>query len=215
MRGIKIIFNGEEIHTGNDLDLVQEEKTIEKPKIQSYTVEVPGRNGLLNLTKGLTGRVMYYNRPLAFRYFGTGARSRLLELDTLMSRYHGQTIQIVDDDYPDHYYEGEVSVTTEIYGNYIIISLDVDAQPFRLKLLPTVYSQTINGEVTLELDNESIEVFPTITVTAETSIIFNGVTFDLSAGSYTSENILFRAGTNILEVSGTGTITIEYQEGAI
>lgn len=215
MRGIKIIFNDEEIHTGNDLDLVQEEKKIEKPKIQSHTVEVPGRNGLLNLTKGLTGRVMYYNRSLSFRYFGTGKRSYLLELDTLMSKYHGQTIRIIDDDYPGHYYEGEASVSTEIKGNYIIISLDVDAQPFRLKLTPTVYSRTISGTVTIELDNESIEVFPTITVTAETSIVFNGVTFNLSAGSYTSDNIVFKAGTNTLRVSGTGTITIEYQEGAI
>lgn len=215
MRGITIILDGEEIHTGNDLDLVQEEKKIEKPKIQSYTVEVPGRNGLLNLTKGLTGRVMYYNRSLSFRYFGTGKRGYLLELDTLMSKYHGQTIRIIDDDYPSHYYEGEASVSTEINGNYIIISLAVDAQPFRLKRTPTIYSRTIDGTVTIELDNESIEVFPVITVTAETSIVFNGASFKLSAGSYTSENIVFKAGTNILEVSGTGTITIEYQEGAI
>lgn len=215
MRGITIILDGESVHTGNDLDLVQEKKEIGKPKIQSYTVEVPGRNGLLNLTKGLTGRVMYNNRSLSFQYFGTGTRSRLLELDTLMSRYHGQTIRIIDDDHPDHYYEGEVSVDTEFKSNYIIISLTVDAQPFRLKTAKTVRSQTLNGSVTLRLENESIEVYPVITVTAETSITFNGATFKLSAGSYTSENILFKAGTNVLEVSGTGKITIEYQEGAI
>lgn len=215
MRGITIILDGEEIHTGNDLDLVQEEKKIEKPKIQSYTVEVPGRNGLLNLTKGLTGRVTYNNRNLSFRYFGTGKRSQLLELDTFMSKYHGQTIRIIDDDYPSHYYEGEANVETDIKGNYIIISLTVDAQPFRLKLTPTIYSRTISGTMRLELENESIEVFPVITVTAETTIVFNGVTFKLSAGSYTSENIVFRAGVNVFDVSGSGTITIEYQEGAI
>lgn len=215
MRGIKIIFNNEEIHTGDDLDLVQEVKEIGKPTVQSYTVQVPGRNGLLNLTKGLTGKVNYYNRPLKFQYFGDGSRSRLLELDGLFSRYHGQMIRIIDDDHPDHYYEGEASVSTEIHGNYIIISLNIDAQPFRLKLTPTIQSREINGTVKLYLDNESIEVFPAITVTAETSIVFNGATFKLSAGSYTSENILFRAGINVLEVSGTGTITIEYQEGAI
>ena len=215
MRGIRIIFNGEEIHTGNDLDLVQEEKEIEKPKIQSYTVEVPGRNGLLNLTKGLTGRVMYYNRTLSFQYFGTGKRDHLLKLDAFMTKYHGQTIRIIDDDYPDHYYEGEASVSTEIKGNYITISLTVDAQPFRLKLKPTVYSKELNGATTLRLSNESIEVFPVITVTAETDVVFNGTSYKFSAGSYTSEGILFRGGVNILEVSGTGTITIEYQEGAI
>jgi phage-related protein len=215
VRGITIIFNNEEIHTGDDLDLVQEKKEIGKPKPQIYTVEVPGRNGLLNLTKGLTGRVTYYNRPLSFQYFGTGDRESLLELDAKMSKYHGQTIRIIDDDYPDHYYEGEATVESKFYGNYIIITLDVDAQPFRLKRDLTVSSRDINGAVKLYLNNESIEAIPTITITAETVITFNGVTMTLNAGTYTVESFELHSGVNIFEVSGTGTITIEYQEGAI
>lgn len=216
MRGIKIIFNEEEIHTGDDLDLVQEKKEIEKPTIQSHTVQVPGRNGLLNLTRGLTGKVAYYNRPLSFQYFGSGDREHLLALDDIMSKYHGQTIRIIDDDRPDHYYEGEASVKTEFHGNYITISLDVDAQPFRLKLKPTVRSFNGTGTaVRLYIENESIEVIPTITVSADFSIVFNGVEVSLSAGTYMLESILFRAGVNVLTVTGTGTITFEYQEGAI
>lgn len=215
MRGITIILNDEWIHTGNDLDLVQEKKEIGKPKIQSYTAQVPGRNGLLNLTKGLTGKVSYYNRSLSFQYFGTGNRDRLLELDAYMSRYHGETIRIIDDDYPEHYYEGEASVSTVFKSNYITITVTVDAQPFRLKHNPTVYSHEINGTAKLYISNERIEAIPTITVTAETTITFNGVTMTLSAGTYTVESFELHSGVNILEVSGTGTITIEYQEGAI
>ena len=215
MRGITIIFNNEEIHTGDDLDLVQEVKEIGKPKPQTYTVQVPGRNGLLNLTKGLTGRVTYDNRSLSFRYFGTGDRESLLELDAEFSKYHGQTIRIIDDDYPDHYYEGEATVSTVFNKGYITITLTVDAQPFRLRLEPTIYSREIAGTVNLYLTNESIEAIPTITVTAETVITFNDVTMTLSAGTYTLEKFELHSGANILEVSGTGTITIEYQEGAI
>lgn len=215
MRGITIILNDEEIHTGDDLDLVQEKKDIGKPKVQTYTVQVPGRNGLLNLTKSLTGKVTYYNRSLSFQYFGTGDRDRLLELDTIMSRFHGQTIRIVDDDYPDYYYEGEASVSVVYNRNYITISLTVDAQPFRLKLSSTIFSRTFDGSATLYVHNESIEVIPVITVTAETAITFNGTTVSLSAGSYTVETFELRKGVNIFNVYGTGTITFEYQEGAI
>ena len=215
MRGIKIICNGDEIHTGKDLDLVQEVKEIGKPEIQSHIVEVPGRNGLLNLTKGLTGKVMYFNRELSFRYFGTGTRKRLLEIDALLSYYHGETVRIVDDDYPEHFYEGELSVESELHGNYITISLTVDAQPFRFKMARTVYSRDINGTVTIYLDNESIAAVPTITVTAETKIVFNGVSANISAGTYVAEAFELHKGVNAFEVSGTGTITIEYQEGAI
>lgn len=215
MRGITIIFNNERVHTGDDLGLVQEEKEIGKPTIQTFTAEVPGRDGLLNLTRSLTGKVNYYNRPLSFQYFGDGTRKELLALDAYFSRFHGQTIRIIDDDYPDHYYEGEATVTTSLNRNYITIVLEVDAQPFRLKLSPTTYTREINGEATVYLNNENIEAIPVITTTGDIEIVFNGVTTNLSAGSYTIENFVLQSGVNTVKISGTATVTIQYQEGAI
>ena len=217
MRGITIIFNETEIHTGDDLDLVQEKKTIEKPTIQSHTVQVPGRNGLLNLTRGLTGKVTYYNRALSFQYFGSGDREHLLELDDFMSKYHGQTIRIIDDDRPGYYYEGEASVSTTLNPGYITIVLNVDAQPFRLKTKPTVLTRTIdNATIKLYLENESIDVIPTITVMdGNVKIALNGAEVSLRDGTYTVESIVLLAGINVLTVSGSGTVIFEYQEGAI
>lgn len=215
MRGVTIVLNDEWFHTGNDLDLVQEKKEIGKPDIQSFTVQVPGRNGLLNLTKGLTGKVNYYNRPLSFQYFGTGKRERLLWLDFYMSRLHGQTIRIIDDDYPGHYYEGEASVETELNGNYITITLEVDAQPFRLKLKPTIYSRSISGSTKIRLYNESIPAIPEITVTKDTTIDFEDNSYTLEPGTYIVESLELSGGVNDLTVSGSGVITFKYQEGAI
>lgn len=216
MRGITIIFNGEEIHTGDDLDLVQEKKTIEKPAIQSHTVQVPGRNGLLNLTKGLTGKVTYYNRTLSFQYFGSGDREHLLELEDFMSKYHGQTIRIIDDDRPGHYYEGEASVSTVLNHGYITITLTVDAQPFRLKTEPTILTRTISdATIKVYLENESIEAIPTITVTGNITLVLNGAEVSLGTGTYALESIVLLAGVNVVTVSGSGTVIFEYQEGAI
>lgn len=215
MRGIAIIFNNERVHTGDDLDLVQEKKEIEKPEIQTFTAQVPGRDGLINLTRSLTGKVNYYNRPMSFQYFGTGTRKQLLDLDAYMSRFHGQTIRIIDDDHPNHYYEGEATVKTVFNGNYITIILEVDAQPFRLKLSPTVYTREISGSATVYLNNENIEAIPIITTTGAIQVTFNGVTTSLSAGTYTIENFVLQSGVNTVKISGTATVTIQYQEGAI
>lgn len=216
MRGITIIFNDERIHTGNTLDLVQEKKEIGKPDIQYFTVQVPGRNGSLNLTKSLTGKVSYHNRSLSFQYFGAGTRDRLLYLDNYMSRFHGQTIRIIDDDYPYHYYEGEASVSTVFNGNYITITLTVDAQPFRLKISPFKHTRNVDGTIEMELYNDGhIDVIPVITVTAEFTIKFDDKTVTLSAGTYTVDNLVLHSGYNKIEVSGAGSITIEYQEGEI
>lgn len=224
MRGITIIYNGEEIHTGDDLDLVQEVKEIGKPKPQTYSVQIPGRNGLLNLTKGLTGKTTYYNRSLKFQFFGTGKRENLLDLDAAFSRYHGQTILIIDDDYPDHYYEGEATVSTVFRGNYITITLTVDAQPFRLKKDRTVYSQTVEGVGSVTLHNESVDAVPRITWTnnvpsdansTDITIQFNGVSVTISPGTYEIEGFVLSRGANNIELSGYGTVTFDYQEGAI
>lgn len=215
VRGIFIILNGETVHTANDLGLVQEKKEIGKPEIQSHTVEVPGRNGLLNLTKSLTGKVAYTNRKLEFQYFGDGSRAELLRLDDVFSQYHGETVRIVDDDRPNHYYEGEMSVSTEIHGNYITIELKVDAQPFRYKRNRTVVHRAVNGDAEIVVPNESIEAIPIITITGEMSIDYNGLNEKLSAGSYTSESFVLRKGENVFTVSGIGDISFEYQEGAI
>lgn len=217
MRGITIILNDAWIHTGDDLDLVQEKKEIGKPTPQSFTVQVPGRNGLLNLTKGLTGKVTYYNRSLSFQYFGTGDRERLLYLDAYMSRFHGETIRIVDDDYPNHYYEGEASVETTFApsGNYITIKLTVDAQPFRLKLNPTVYSRSVSGTAEIRLYNESIQAIPEITLSSEMTVEFGAVGYTLEAGTYSIESFELQRGVNDFVVSGEGVITFKYQEGAI
>lgn len=217
MRGITIILNNSWIHTGDDLDLVQEKKEIGKPTPQSFTVQVPGRNGLLNLTKGLTGKVTYNNRSLSFQYFGTGDRERLLYLDAYMSRFHGETIRIVDDDYPEHYYEGEASVETTFSasGNYITIKLTVDAQPFRLKLEPTIFSRSVSGVVNIRLYNESIPAIPEITLSAAMTIERGSVAYALEAGTYSIETFELERGVNDFVVSGEGMVTFKYQEGAI
>ncbi|MBM6667547.1 hypothetical protein H6A64_06800 [Lacrimispora saccharolytica] len=215
MRGITIILNNERFHTGNDLDLVQEKKEIGKPDIQSYTVQIPGRNGLLNLTKGLTGKVNYYNRPLSFQYFGTGKRERLLWLDKIMSFYHGETVRIIDDDYPEYYYEGEASVSTEFHPNYITITLSVDAQPYRKRLVWTTRRYRVTGSANLCIQNENMPVIPEITVTDPIGVTHDKSSYDLTEGTYKIDDFELARGNNIFEVSGSGIITFKYQEGTI
>lgn len=210
MRGITIVLNDESIHTGNDLDLVQEEKEIGKPKIQSYEIEVPGRNGLLNLTKSLTGEVAYLNRTLRFRYFGSGKRSELLAIDEAFNRYHGETIQIIDDDYPDHYYEGEASVSSEIYGNYIIVILTVDAQAFRFAREQTSKNFVSSTEKTWNFEYTGFPVAFTLQTSKEVTVTFNGITTTFSSGKYMNEGYVLKRGNNTIKLSANSNVTIFY-----
>ena len=216
MRGITIILNNERIHTGKDWDLVQEKKEIGNPEIQSYLVQVPGRNGLLNLTKGLTGNVCYNNRPLSFQYFGTGTNSELLELIDTVNRYHGETIQIIDDDTPDYYYEGECSIDIDRKPNYVTITLEVDANPFKVKNNQTVLTVNLTSDVqSISTVNKGVPVMPLFTVSNTATISKDNATVTLSAGTYEVNDIEVKRGANIFDVSGNGTLTITYREAII
>lgn len=217
MRGCTFILNGVSTHTGNDLDLVQEKKEIGAPEVQFYTVEVPGRNGVLNLTKSLTGRTNYFNRKIAFRYFTSGTLAEILEkIDTLMM-YHGETIQIIDDDTPAYFYEGEVVVEVDRKPAYAFIEIEVDAQPFRVKLEKTLNAYTLTAtETEVVITNPGVAVSPEIVV-SDTCVIAKGDTsFNLTAGTYTDISaLILEHGENTYTISGSGTVNINYQEARI
>lgn len=216
MRGVMITVGEESFHTGNDLDLVQETKKIENPSVQSYTVQVPGRNGLLNLTKSLTGRVCYNNRKIELVYVGTGNRSDLLNLQDRFNSYHGQILRIVDDDTPLYYYEGECDVECVVMPNYIKISIEMNALPFRYKTMISVFKGMITStEKSRIIQNPGVPAIPTVTVTEETVMTFGGKSLTLSAGTYTDLDIILQTGANTFTFQGSGNYTISYQEARI
>lgn len=217
MRGITIIFNNEKIHTGDDLDLVQEVKEIGKPTIQSYTVEVPGRNGLLNLTKALTGEVTYFNRKLTFRYFCTGTRERMLEVDAILSAFHGETVKIIDDDTPEYYYEGEISVSVTPNVNYITFDISVNALPFRYKLEETSVAVNVNGETSVSIYYNGHSVTPRFTTDNAVSVTKDGLT--VSWTNKTTRAVVYdmkiKKGNNLLTLTGNANVIIQYREEVI
>lgn len=114
-------------------DLVQEAKNIGFPDVQSYNVEVPGRNGLLNLTQALTGSTVYNNREIKLTYFcaypeGDTHRTSLL---TMLNRMHGQIVNYYDLDVSTtKYYTGECSISwDEVNAYYCRFTVTIDAEP--------------------------------------------------------------------------------------
>lgn len=220
MRGILI---NNTVHTGlkssaiNNLKMVMTYKDLPAPTPQTYTVNVPGRNGLLDLTEALTGNIAYNNRTLTFKFVGDGSRETVLNLIETMLRYHGQHITITTDDYPDWYYEGRATVKYSDHGHYVEFELIVDAQPFRyeLTLKSTTYTNPSNRVITYTISGQPIR--PTITVVGNARIVKDGTTYLLSAGTYTDIGIVLNTGVNNITYTsvGSGTITVAYRRAEI
>ena len=216
MRGIKIIVGNAEFHTGNDLDLVQEVKNIGKPAVQSRLKEIPGRNGLLNFTKSLTGQVNYYNRQIELQYCGVGTHAELVKLDRKISMLHGETIKFIDDDTPDYYYEGECTVENTFNPGYLTIKLSISAYPFMRSIQPRriVCEANNSGEgVDIYIKNNGRPVNPNIICNITgVSIELRGETVEIS-GSGIYPSLQLAPGVNVLTLyNNTDDITIEFTE---
>lgn len=212
MRGILI---NNKIHTGDDLGLVMTEKTIGAPTPQTNYIDVPGRNGSLDLSTYLTGEVAYSNRSLRFKFVGDGSRETVLTLIDEMMLYHGHHLQITIDDYPEWYYEGRATIAYTDHGHYVEFEMSVNAQPFCYSFKPKKYELYVTESKQIAVTNVGQSIIPTITVDSDMTISSGGVSVTLSKGVYKPLPLRLPHGATIFVITGTGNIVIEFKEAVI
>lgn len=202
-------------HSFNDWGVILEDTQIAPPEPKRYTVSVPGRNGILDLTPELTPVIRYESRMLTFTFrVKAGDWSSLMA--TILGDIHGRTLDVISDLDPDWHWHGFCTVDSfssdERTGQLVIL---VEADPFKLYNSQTTVSR--NGSGTLVATCDRMEVIPTITTTAETTIEFGDVIVVLSSGTHRVENIELKEGSNTLTITrtGSGATTLTYTNGRL
>lgn len=223
LRGITFmdIESGETFHTGKDLELIMSEKKIGMPAPRISKVEMLDRDGDLDLSEVLRGRVSYKNRTLSFTFICTHPQVTWWYLQMIFSNYiHGKRMKIVDPDRPFYAYIGrcELQEPTFIGEAIMFLTVTVDAEPYALYLTESTQQSSVSAGsiVTVHLSG-SMPTAPKITVSDDMTIKFGDFSTALVGGStYEIPEIMLEPGDNEIEIlEGTGTITFKYQEGAI
>lgn len=208
-----------EIHSYRDLNLILAPFTPTPAQPQTNLLKVPGRNGHLDLTEA-NGEVKYDSREFPFTF--TVAPGDDLTFDERASlvanALNGLRCKITLDRDPDFYWFGRC-----VFDKYkqdknigkIIVNAVVD--PYKLRQSESVTSFALTSEEqTVILENDRMASVPTIECTNDgTNIVFGGNTYMLNAGTSKILDIRFVEGSNILKLSGSGTITFRWQEGAL
>ena len=208
MRGIYI--NGK--YTG-DMDLVMTERNIGTPEAQTYKVDVPGRNGSLDLSEFLTGDIRYSNRTLNFKFIAAGSREKILAAIDEIMLFHGQQAEIILDDYLNYFYKGRVSVGINDNGHYAELEMSVDAEPFRTARKKSSFSYTATSSKECLILNNGMSLVPTVTATDTVTIIRNGQRVSISAGSsYIDAFFKLQHGVNRFTIEGNAAVTFEFTE---
>ena len=201
------------------------------PAVKTQYIDIPGGDGILDLTNALTGRPRYGNRRGSFEFivineYGDWA-SRYSNISTYL---HGRSFKVYLDDDPLFYYEGRFSVNEwKSNAHYSLITIDYDVGPYKSSSLTTgerwlwdpfrfVGTDTGRGDTiytykNITLNNSSISI-DYIADVYETTPLFvckkmnSGTAFNMTV-AYGSKTYTLKTGTNqfdsIVMHEGTNT----------
>lgn len=198
--------------------------SLSAPEYQSNFVDVPGRDGPLDLSTALTdGEPRYGSRTLTAtleRSDGTrlGRENAINAMINVLDGWR-MDIRLPDDD--AHYITGRVHVARE-YNDLAHAAVTVTAicDPWRYNDYDTVVSLTAGAETqTGRLVNKGRRaVVPKVQVSGEGASVllsFGAASWALSAGTYQLPDLVVSQGGIFVDYSGAGELTFTYREAVL
>ena len=207
-------------NTAYDWGLLLTAKTVSDPEPKTNYQELDGVSGSLDLTEALTGEVAYSDRTLkaSFSMSDGTVQEREAMLRQITAALHGRRVHIIEPDAPEHYLVGRVKVTGRTNSHaYATLDIEATCEPWRYAVNETNRILTMKRQsLDIVLHNAGVKpVCPVITVTGSVSITDNGVTTELTPGSYKITDIRLQPGANVITVSGSGTVVFTYREAVL
>lgn len=192
---------------------------ISLPEPNTTFLEIPGRNGRLDLTEVLTGDVSYGNRTIKLQlakstnvedWYTTGLH--------IFDAIHGRAVKLTFDDDLGHYYKGRATVSNPQRlrnGGQLLITVDADPFRYEQEVFSSVWLASTGTEISGTLVNTRMPTCPSITVDADCDLVIGTVTYGLTAGTHTLPSIILPEGETAFSASGATTITFSYQRGCL
>lgn len=196
-------------------------KVIGEAEPKYNLVQVPGGVGYIDLTNAL-GVMGYNERELELTMKDIAGHNEFIRhYSAMQADIHGKRCKITLSDDPDYYWDGRCSVgDMEQDGTACYVTVVAICQPYKLKQSKTVVQDdSLTGEYKeIVLSNDTMPTIPTITVQQETTIEYNGATYSINTGTHRLLDIILVSGGGTIKAKapgGSGSIKIEYQEGAL
>ena len=200
-----------------DYGLIVAPYAIPMPEAQASFVEIPGRDGALDLSEAF-GTVRYADRVIPLTLYARAPFDALIS--AFAADVHGRRMNVIFDRDPTFYYDARITLEdVERHPGYCELSLECRARPYKLEHFETAITVLPTGSATITLTNTRMPVVPTITVSAEMTLTFTiagvGYTINLAAGSHIVPSLVLTDGETKIDITGTGSITFTYRKGAL
>lgn len=169
--------------------------TVPQPEAKTYQAEIPGRDGLLDYTDAY-GVVRYENRTVTVEAYEIGdITARMEHRRAICSDMHGKTCTLELTTLPGYAFTGRCSVEYDEDGSQTVYTLSFDCEPYMSAGERTFYANCAGG-VDLVFISGDKPVKPRIEVPRRSIIVFNGQKYEVEAGTWTFDGIVFKRGRN-------------------
>lgn len=191
--------------------------TLSPPEPKTYTVDIPGGDGVIDLTQSLTGDVAYKNRQQTFIFMVVNPDSFERVKTDVSNFLHGKGFdyQITMD--PGYTYHGRFTVieydhTLYSYPGLVgTFSIKIDADPYKLKGHMT-YKLNATGGKMFRLESGRKPVHPVIECTQPCKVRWKNVIVQVPAGTYRLNDVLFTQGYNEIYINSWTFYNITWGE---
>ena len=228
-------------NTWDDWHLIPSSRPfVSPPTVLENYIEIPGRDGFIDMSELLGGRPHYGPRSGSWEFIVDPDYALSEPWDTKFSkimRYlHGKTHHVTLEDDRYCYYEGRLKVNSwRSDANWSSITIGYVLQPYKREMymvgtedwvwnpfdfetgvVEDYYGLPVSGSSTVEVIGGDEPVVPTIVVNnmgSSFSVSFGGTSYPLVNGNNTIPQIRLTEGSNELIFSGVGTVSVQFRRG--
>lgn len=211
------------------------------PKPKTDYVDIPGMNGVLDLSEAVSGRPVYNNRQGSFDFYADVQykdKSSWIKLySEIMAYLHGRKLEAYLDDEPYYHYIGRFEVDSWKSGDGNSITINYDVYPYKMEpswsnedwlwdpfdfengVIRNFKSLTVKGSLSVSIPKTQDWSAPTITVKSTNgsgmNLSYNGKTYHLKDGVNRNPNLLVKNSDAIFTFTGNGTVSMRMRGGVL
>lgn len=237
--GIKIEVDGVIYHTLDDWGFaLGNNNYISEPELETFYVNVPYRDGQVDLSTALTGRRVFKKRQLSFNLGGIRPRMNWdAEISDLRNKIHGKECKITLDNDREYYWLGRVFLTdfdrTRGLGTFTLSVPDAEPYKYTNEMIGEPWrwnpfnfetgkvhgdgAVEVDGTVTVIIPSGLMPVVPIFVVNGaeNLSVTQNGKKYQLKNGENRFPTLYVNDKETELTYEGKGTVVINYRNGSL
>lgn len=195
----RLIVNGIDLTERYGLILV-DGYTLEPPEPKTYTVDIPGGNGVIDLTDSLSGDTVYSNRSQEFDLYAIYIDNFEKLKTDISNLLHGKSFDYKITMDPDYTYHGRFTVSSYVHSTYSngkvgVIHIKIDADPYKYKKQQIIRADAVGG-IIVNCNSGRMRVRPSIETSGFLRVIFEGKQYELSEGTWAINDMILSQGVN-------------------